>query len=143
MKKVPNENNEKKIGKRKPFWLLIPVFFVLLIFVLFRFVFILGYVPTESMEPTISKESMVLGVRVYGELDVGDIVIFDKDGELMVKRIAARGGETITVDEMVYVPLGLRASRLVVWRIDRSRMGVVFQLWLGRHACLNRCGAFV
>ena len=107
MKKVPNENNEKKIGRRKPFWLLIPVFFVLLIFVLFRFVFILGYVPTESMEPTINKESMILGVRVYGELEVGDIVIFEKDGEFMVKRIAAKGGDTITVDDRVYeVPDG-------------------------------------
>ena len=94
MKKVPNENIEKKIGKRKPFWLLIPVFFVLLIFILFRFVFIIGYVPTESMEPTINKESMILGVRVYGELEVGDIVIFEKDGEFMVKRIAAKGGDT-------------------------------------------------
>lgn len=107
MKNVPNENNEKKIGKRRPFWLLIPVFFVLLIFILFRFVFILGYVPTESMEPTINKESMVFGIRIYGELDVGDIVIFDKDGELMVKRIVAKGGDTITVDEIVYnVPDG-------------------------------------
>ena len=34
MKNVPNENVEKKIGKRKPFWLLIPVFFVLLIFII-------------------------------------------------------------------------------------------------------------
>ena len=59
------------------------------------------------MEPTINKESIVLGVRVYGELEVGDIVIFDKDGELMVKRIAAKGGETITVDDVVYeVPEG-------------------------------------
>ena len=107
MKKVPNENIEKKIGKRKPFWLLIPVFFVLLIFILFRFVFIIGYVPTESMEPTINKESMILGVRVYGELEVGDIVIFEKDGEFMVKRIAAKGGDTITVDDKVYeVPDG-------------------------------------
>ena len=107
MKKVPNENNDKKIGKRKPFWLLIPVFFVLLIFILFRFVFIIGYVPTESMEPTINKESMILGVRVYGELEVGDIVIFEKDGEFMVKRIAAKGGDTITVDDRVYeVPDG-------------------------------------
>ena len=107
MKKVPNENIEKKIGKRKPFWLLIPVFFVLLIFILFRFVFIIGYVPTESMEPTINKESMILGVRVYGELEVGDIVIFEKDGEFMVKRIAAKGGDTITVDGRVYeVPDG-------------------------------------
>ena len=102
MKKVPNENIEKKIGKRKPFWLLIPVFFVLLIFILFRFVFIIGYVPTESMEPTINKESMILGVRVYGELEVGDIVIFEKDGEFMVKRIAAKGGDTITVDDRFY-----------------------------------------
>ena len=107
MKNVPNENIEKKIGKRKPFWLLIPVFFVLLIFILFRFVFIIGYVPTESMEPTINKESMILGVRVYGELEVGDIVIFEKDGEFMVKRIAAKGGDTITVDDKVYeVPDG-------------------------------------
>lgn len=107
MKNVPNENIEKKIGKRKPFWLLIPVFFVLLIFILFRFVFIIGYVPTESMEPTIDKESMILGVRVYGELEVGDIVIFEKDGEFMVKRIAAKGGDTITVDDRVYeVPDG-------------------------------------
>lgn len=107
MKKVPNENIQKKIGKRKPFWLLIPVFFVLLIFILFRFVFIIGYVPTESMEPTINKESMILGVRVYGELEVGDIVIFEKDGEFMVKRIAAKGGDIITVDDRVYeVPDG-------------------------------------
>ena len=107
MKKVPNENIEKKIGKRKPFWLLIPVFFVLLIFILFRFVFIIGYVPTESMEPTINKESMILGVRVYGGLEVGDIVIFEKDGEFMVKRIAAKGGDIITVDDRVYeVPDG-------------------------------------
>ena len=107
MKNVPNENIEKKIGKRKPFWLLIPVFFVLLMFILFRFVFIIGYVPTESMEPTIDKESMILGVRVYGELEVGDIVIFEKDGEFMVKRIAAKGGDTITVDDRVYeVPDG-------------------------------------
>lgn len=107
MKKVPNENIEKKIGKRKPFWLLIPVFFVLLIFILFRFVFIIGYVPTESMEPTINKESMILGVRVYGELEVGDIVIFEKDGEFMVKRIAAKGGDIITIDDRVYeVPDG-------------------------------------
>lgn len=107
MKKVPNENIEKKIGKRKPFWLLIPVFFVLLIFILFRFVFIIGYVPTESMEPTINKESMILGVRVYGGLEVGDIVIFEKDGEFMVKRIAAKGGDTITVDDRIYeVPDG-------------------------------------
>lgn len=107
MKNVPNENNEKKIGKRRPFWLLIPVFFVLLIFILFRFVFIIGYVPTESMEPTINKESMILGVRVYGELEVGDIVIFEKDGEFMVKRIAAKGGDTISVDDRIYeVPDG-------------------------------------
>ncbi len=98
---------KKKIGKRKPFWLLIPVFFVLLIFILFRFVFIIGYVPTESMEPTINKESMILGVRVYGELEVGDIVIFEKDGEFMVKRIAAKGGDIITIDDRVYeVPDG-------------------------------------
>lgn len=90
--------------KRRLIWL-IPILVALLVLVLFRTVFLLGYVPSESMEPTLEKGSYILGNRLYKELKVGDIVIFEHDGTVMVKRIAACPGEEITVDGIrYYVP---------------------------------------
>ena len=61
------------------------------VFILFRFVLFIGYVPTESMEPTIPKGSYIVGTRILGELKVGDIIVFRHEGRLLVKRIAAVG----------------------------------------------------
>ena len=58
-------------------------------------VFLFGYVPTASMEPTLPEGSYILGLRIYGELEKGDIIIFKHDGKLLVKRIAALPGEAI------------------------------------------------
>lgn len=81
--------------------------------VILRFVLLFGYVPTESMEPTLEKGSYIVGIRIYGELEVGDIVIFRHDGKLLVKRIAAVGGRqvehngaSLTVPEGCYYVLG-------------------------------------
>ncbi len=96
----------KKTGMK---WLtlLIPVFFVILIVFLFKFVFFIGYVPSASMEPTLKTDSMILGIRVYDDIDVGDIVIFEFEDSLLVKRVAAKGGEDIEVDGITYsVPEG-------------------------------------
>lgn len=93
--------------------LLIPVFFAFMVFLLFRFVFIIGYVPSESMEPTLKTDSYILGIRVYKNIEIGDIIIFEHDGTVMVKRVAAVGGETIeesgkafTVPEGAYFVMG-------------------------------------
>jgi signal peptidase I len=61
-------------------------------------VFFIGYVPTASMEPTLKKGSLIFGTRIFDDLESGDIIVFTKDGTVMVKRIAATAGETITVD---------------------------------------------
>lgn len=97
--------------------ILIPVFCAILVLVLFRFVFYLGYVPTASMEPTIHKGSLILGLRQFGELRTGDVVIFRRDGRTLVKRIAAGPGETyilngrpITVPAGQYLLLGDNAD---------------------------------
>lgn len=74
---------------------LIPVLCAVAVFLLLRTFFLLGYVPTESMAPTLEKGSYILGTRVYGELKVGDIIIFNHEGRLLIKRIAAVPGETI------------------------------------------------
>lgn len=66
-------------------WLLIPILSSLLLLVLMKTVLFLGYVPTESMEPTLKKDSFILGTRLYGDLTDGDIIIFERDGAAACK----------------------------------------------------------
>ena len=54
------------------------------------------------MEPTLKKGSVIFGVRIFDDLKTGDIIVFTKDGTVMVKRIAATAGETITVEGIAY-----------------------------------------
>lgn len=75
-------------------WLL-PVLITLMTVILLKSVFLFGYVPTESMEPTLPKGSYIVGLRLYTDLEKGDIIVFRHDGKLLVKRIAAVGGEYV------------------------------------------------
>lgn len=99
------------LKKAKPF--AIPIVITLVMLIIFRVVFMLGYVPSESMEPTLKTGSFVLGLRIHGELNTGDIIIFKHDGTYMVKRIAAiegdvivHNGQTQTVPEDCFYVLG-------------------------------------
>ena len=84
-----------------------PAMVLAVTFLLFRFVLFIGYVPTESMEPTLHKGSFIVGSRIYGELETGDIVIFQHEGKLLVKRIAAIEGDMVEHgQEMLCVPSG-------------------------------------
>ena len=75
-----------------------------LIFVLIlRFVLLVGYVPTPSMEPTLRQNSIIVGTRLFGELKTGDIIVFQKDGVLVVKRIAGCPGERIALTKISYM----------------------------------------
>ena len=92
----------KQIWKRvKPWWL--PVGLPLLFYILMRYVFLVGYVPTASMEPTLPQESFILGIRIFDEPEVGDIIVFEKDGKLLVKRIAAGPGEEVDQAQLPYM----------------------------------------
>lgn len=102
----------KKSGK----WLF-PAIAMLLTFILLKCVLLIGYVPTESMEPTLERGSYIIGCRLYSELEPGDIIIFRHDGKLLVKRIAAVEGDTVerkgirmTVPEGCYYVLGDNAD---------------------------------
>ena len=84
-----------------------PILVALAIIILFRTVLLLGYVPSESMEPTLEKGSLIVANRLYGDLEVGDIVVFEHEGTVMVKRIAAGPGKEITIEGINYsVPDG-------------------------------------
>ena len=106
--RTKKENKNVKTGVRQKILLLLPVFFCLLAIVLMKFVFLIGYVPTESMMPTLKKGSIILGVRVVSEYEDGDVVIFKRGNELLVKRIAATEGEkVIIIGESWVVPNGM------------------------------------
>ncbi len=104
----------KRIKKWK--WLL-PVLVTLMTVILLKSVFLFGYVPTASMEPTLPKGSYIVGLRLYTDLEKGDIIISRHDGKLLVKRIAAvegeyveRSGEFLLVPEGCYYVLGDNAG---------------------------------
>ena len=63
--------------------------------VLFRRVFFIGYVPNFSMEPTLKKDSLFLGIRIVGSVEAGNIIVFRHKERLFVKRVAAVGGNII------------------------------------------------
>lgn len=86
---------KKKIKSNRAHGLL-PIAAALIVLLLFRTVFLLGYVPTASMEPTLKAGSLVLGNRLDRRFEVGDVVIFQHDGQLLVKRIAAVEGDIVT-----------------------------------------------
>lgn len=86
---------------------LLPMTISLLILILFRFVFLLGYVPTASMEPALKTGSLLFGVRVWGDIQKGDIIVFQHNKEYLVKRVEAVEGDLIESNgENLVVPEG-------------------------------------
>jgi signal peptidase I len=82
--------------KRIRKWL-VPLLCGLVVVLLFRFVFFIGYVPSSSMEPTIPQDSYIFGWRIHGKLNCGDIIIFRREGRVLVKRIAAVPGDVVYI----------------------------------------------
>lgn len=80
----------------------IPVVIFGICYLIFTQLLFVGFVPTSSMEPTIPTGSLIVGTRVFRELEVGDVIVFEHDGKRMVKRIAAVPGDVVVWDELEY-----------------------------------------
>lgn len=96
--------------KRARQWCM-PFCLTLFFFILLRFVILVGYVPSGSMEPAIPQGSVIVGYRLYHKLDRGDVVVFRKDGKLQVKRIQGLPGDIICWDNLHYIPNYPRPAR--------------------------------
>ena len=83
----------------------------LIVFILMKVVFFVGYVPTASMEPTLMAGSYIVGVRNSHNLEKGDIIVFHHDGQLLVKRIAGCPGDEIDRRELAY----MKTVAIPVW----------------------------
>ena len=79
--------------------IVIPAGITLAVVLIFNTVFYIGYVPTESMEPTIHAGSKIFGVRIFFEVNVGDIIVFEHEGRNMVKRVAAVSGDIVLINK--------------------------------------------
>lgn len=108
--------NMRRIWKEYRKWLF-PSIAAFATFILLKCVLLIGYVPTDSMEPTLEKGSYIIGYRIYSELETGDIIIFRHDSKLLVKRIAAvegdyieRNGVSLAVPKDCYYVLGDNAD---------------------------------
>ena len=94
-----------------------------------EFVIINAFIPSGSMEHTISPGDRLIGNRlayVVREPERGDIVIFknpDDEKQLFVKRIIGLPGETVTInDAKVYIEGGLLEEDYLKeeWTIDNG-----------------------
>lgn len=57
----------------------------------------LGFVPSESMYPTLKERDVIVGSRVFNDYERGDIVRLERNGSKHIKRIAGVPGDRITV----------------------------------------------
>lgn len=73
----------------------------------FSHLIILGNVPTESMAPTINPGDYIISnglAYMNHEPQRGDVIIFDKGDESLVKRVIGLPGDDITfIDGSVYI----------------------------------------
>lgn len=94
----------------------VPLGLTILVYILFRVLFLVGYVPTASMEPTLPEGSFIIGTRIFIEPKVGDIIVFEREGTLLVKRIAAGPGDTVNLAQLTYmatVPIPIREETVL------------------------------
>jgi len=68
-------------------------------------ILLITYVPSESMEPTIKTNQLVLNIRVYRQrIQRYDIVVFWKNEQLLIKRVIGLPGETLNIkDNHVFI----------------------------------------
>ena len=102
---APNPEEEKKAKKE-----ILPTLFdtleifclsVVLVILVFTFVGRMATVSGDSMEPTLQNGDRVLVSSFFYTPECGDIVVVQKesgfyDDQLLIKRVIAKGGQTIT-----------------------------------------------
>lgn len=76
-----------------------PLLCGLFFFCVLKFVLFIGYVPTSSMEPAISAGSIIFGTRIFSNIEVGDIAVFRREGQVLVKRVAAIEGQVVAAPD--------------------------------------------
>lgn len=65
--------------------------------ILLQGILMLMVVPSESMAPTLNSGDVLIGSRIFSELERGDIVVFERENTLLIKRIVGLPGEEVRI----------------------------------------------
>ena len=80
---------------------------ILILLMIFRFVFIIGVVPSESMYPLMNTDSGIIANRItynFIEPSRGDVIIFRNGSVYMTKRIIGVPGDKVSIQNgIVYI----------------------------------------
>jgi signal peptidase I len=91
---------EKKRGHIRLRTLLLVAFSIVVVTgVIFQGFLMLMVVPSESMEPTIKAGNLLVGVRNPGDIARGDILAFQTQDAVMIKRLIGLPGELVCIME--------------------------------------------
>ncbi|MBR3164273.1 signal peptidase I [Candidatus Saccharibacteria bacterium] len=94
----PRESNDSL--KRKAIRLLVKICVIAGLFVvIFGFIIGLTTMSGVGMKPNIADGALLIYSRIEHSFKRGDVVVFEKDGKLVVQRVVAEGGQTVDINE--------------------------------------------
>lgn len=96
--KQKDSHSQSKIDDAVPF--IIILFIVGITVLIIRTLGFIGYIPSESMSPTVSKGDFIWVSKISHNFKRGDIIVFysAEEDKLLVKRVIGMPGDTIRVD---------------------------------------------
>lgn len=103
-KEIKNADNKKKVvAKEILSWVEVILVSLALAWILGNFIIMNAYIPSASMENTLTEGDRVIGSRLsykFHEPERGDIIMFkfpDDESRDFIKRIIGLPGETVTI----------------------------------------------
>lgn len=97
MQSAPSEQPDQPVKRSRWLRQAVALFVFLIIAFLYHSFFTLSIVRGKSMEPTFHDGQVILigkGGLLFGPLKHGDVVVFTRNGQLLVKRVVALPYET-------------------------------------------------
>lgn len=110
---------------------------LVIVFVILARIFVFGsyIVPTKSMENTIMTSDCLIGYKLAyanNKPEHGDIITFNEEGRILVKRVIALPGETVDIkDGSVFVDGNKLDENYTVGKTEQLNNNVVFPHKLG------------
>lgn len=129
------EKKEEKYGIVRFIYDIISIFVTAMVIIAILFTFVVRFVGVDgdSMEPTLSDGDWLLVSAVNTEINHGDIVISTQPNafnEPLVKRVIAKGGQTVDIDFVtgtVYVD-GAELNEPYIAELTHTTEGMTFPL---------------
>ncbi|WP_434336911.1 signal peptidase I [Mesomycoplasma conjunctivae] len=88
----------KKIIKNKWSWIFLIIFLILLSILIFFQFYTIIQISGDSMSPTLQDKQILLAQKNIGNIKRNDIVIFDFNNQVFIKRVVALPRDLVQID---------------------------------------------